>query len=182
MRYPSAAARCLITGSLAVLRLLAPDHLAAQADGTPIRIQTALKPGTWITGAAIGITPDSIGIVPTASADTLRFARSELHTMEVSQGRKSNAGRGALIGGGVVGGLGLVLGVACAATTDESDWVGCGANEVVAITAVGALSGAALGALIGATSHRERWAPARLAPNVSVGGGGRVRVGLKVPF
>jgi hypothetical protein len=156
--------------------------LNTQADGTPIRIQTAAKPGKWITGQAIGITPESVGIISDKSRDTLKYAWSDLHQMDVSAGRRSNAGRGALIGGAVGGGVMLALGVVCVAGTDEGDITGCGGSEVALFTVAGAASGAAVGALIGATSHREKWATLELEPHLSAGLRGRRGVGLTFEF
>lgn len=160
---------CMTRISLAVLlaSLMPVMRLAAQGDGTPIRIQTAAKPGKWITGLAIGITPDSVGIIPLKTQDTLRYPRSALTRMEVSAGRKSNAGRGALIGGAVGGGLMVIFGAACAADTNEDDYVGCEGSDVPMYGLVGAATGAAVGALIGALSHREKWEEVRLEPTAS---------------
>ena len=158
--------------SLAIALLAGLGHaapLAAQADGTPIRIRTAARPGKWITGRAAGITTDSIGIVPDTSADTLRYARNELHRLEVSVGRKSNAGRGALIGGGILGGLGVVLGVACVADTDEGDFIGCEGSDVPLFGLAGAATGAAVGGLIGALSHREKWEAVEIPRSTAAG-------------
>jgi len=150
----------------AIAAAMLPDTtpLAAQADGTPIRVQTAVKPRKWITGRAAGATADSIGVaqshgaVLTRSYDTLRYARTELHRMEVSRGHRSNAGRGALIGGGI----GLVLGLACVESTDDDDWTGCeGGGEVAVIT----LGFGGLGALLGALSHHELWEEVPVRPD-----------------
>ncbi|MDH4130167.1 MAG: hypothetical protein OEV95_00005, partial [Gemmatimonadota bacterium] len=151
----------------ALLSILIPTtRLSAQADGTTIRIKTVKQKGTWITGAAVGITHDSVGIIPARTHDTLRYARSKLHKMEVSRGRKSNAVRG-LIGGAAVG---LALGVACVASTDEDDWAGCeGGGEVAAFT----LTFGALGAGLGALSHRELWEEVPVtSPDAGSAGGG----------
>jgi hypothetical protein len=136
--------------------------LSAQVDGTPIRLQTAAKPGKWITGQAVGITDDSVGIILEKSGDTLRYARADLQRMDVSVGRKSNVGRGAVKGAAIVGGFGLVLGVACVAGTDENDWAGCEGSDVALFTVAGAATGAALGALLGSTAHQEMWQPVEL--------------------
>ena len=153
MRYPPSF---LAAAAIAAAMLPGATQLTAQADGTPIRVQTVAKPKKWVTGRAAGATADSIGVaqshgaVLTRSYDTLRYARAELHRMQVSRGHRSNAGRGALIGGGI----GLVLGVACVGSTDDDDWTGCeGGGEVAVIT----LGLGGLGALLGALSHHEIW-------------------------
>jgi hypothetical protein len=182
MQYLSRASQTSLLAA-ALLSILNPvGRLSAQADGIPIRLQTTAKPGKWITGRAAGVTSDSVTIVPNNTPDTLRFAKGELHRLEASQGRKSNAGKGALIGGAVGGGVMLALGIACAADTSEGDIVGCGGREVAVVTLAGAASGAALGALIGTMSHREKWEAVELGPNVSVGLHGRRGVGLTIKF
>jgi hypothetical protein len=146
-------------------------QITAQTDGTPIRLQTAAEPGKWITGRAAGITTDSIGIVPDASADTLRYARHELQRLKVSVGRKSNAGRGALIGAVVLGGFGAAFGAYGAGVCG-----GCDNNATGTFVAVFGLSGAALGAGIGAAigsgSHREQWEAVAVVPSPASGTGG----------
>jgi hypothetical protein len=164
--------------ALVALTLLAALDLRAQTNGTPIRLQTAAKPGHWITGMAAGAFADSVAIIPRQSPDTLRYARSDLHRMEVSRGRKSNADRGALIGGGIVGAFGLGVGIACA----NDEFLQCTGGDVALVTFTGAVSGAALGALIGALSHRELREDVKVAPHVAGGEGGRVRAGLSLAF
>jgi hypothetical protein len=144
-----------VTSAAAVLStLIAAGPLAAQADGTPVRVQTREDQGRWITGRAVGITADSIGIarmlgpVRKRSNDTVYVARNDLVRMQVSRGRKNNVVRGA-IGGAAVG---LVLGVA-AAVGSEGSMVEFGGGAVAGLT-VG-LGG--LGALFGALSHHEIW-------------------------
>ncbi len=66
----------------------------------------------------------------------------------------SAAGKGAVIGGAVFGGLNLLLGVVILAT-DDSDWYDYDAGQVV----VGTVAGAAVGALLGAAiaSPFKKW-------------------------
>lgn len=156
MKCLSRATRTAISTAALLSILIPPSRISAQADGTPIRVQTLVKKGKWITGRATGVTADSVGIIQssgnvvTRSHDTLRYARTALHRIEISTGHRGNAGRGALIGGGI----GLVLGVACVAATDEEDWGGCeGGTEVAVLT----LGFGGLGALFGALSHHEIW-------------------------
>ena len=166
MKCLSRAVRAAVSLTTLLSILVHTARLSAQADGTPIRLQTIAKKGSWVTGHAAGITADSVGIVQssgnvvTRSHDTLRYARAELHRMEVSIGHRSNAGRGALIGGGI----GLALGVACVAATDEDDWGGCEGGSEVAILTLGF---GGLGVLFGALSHHEIWEEVPLQPSSS---------------
>jgi len=155
--------------------------LSAQADGSLIRLQTAANPGKWITGRAFGITADSIGILPSKSPDTLRYARDELQRMDISQGRKSNAGRFALIGAGA----GLIVGGLWVAAID---WDECDDAESICelvgveIVALSMAGGAGTGAIIGAFSHHEKWKGVKLGPHVSAGLQERRSVVLTVEF
>ncbi|TFG86539.1 MAG: hypothetical protein E4H17_04075, partial [Gemmatimonadales bacterium] len=90
------AVRTATSGAALLFILISVGRLSAQADGSPIRLQTAAKPGKWITGRTVGITADPVGVVQSYGAvltrtyDTLRFARAELHRIEVSGGHRSN--------------------------------------------------------------------------------------------
>ncbi len=133
-----------------------PQHPAAPVDsGSRIRI-TVNKPSKHFF----------IGTLVSADADSLRFADSSgvsaipiasVDRLERSRGRRSNAGRGALIGGLIGAGAGLVLGLA--ASAEEGGWYEVGAEDVaVATVFLGAIAGS-VGALIGAASKGERWEP-----------------------
>ena len=163
------AVRTAISATALLSILISAGRLAAQADGAPIRLQTAVTPGKWITGCAAGITPDSVGIVPDTSADTLRYARTELHRLEVSVGRKSNAGRGALIGAVVLGGFGVAFGAYGASVCG-----GCDDNTTGTFVAGFGLAGAAvragIGAAIGSGKHHEQWRVVEISPPPAAGG------------
>ena len=170
-----------VSFAVLLVHLVPSRAVSAQADGTPIRIQTTARPGKWITGRSAGITADSVRIIPDRTADTLRFDRRELGRLDVSQGRRSYAGRGALIGAGV----GLVIGAAVVATADWdgcSDWEGLcevAGAEIVALSIAG---GAGAGAIIGAFSHHEKWKEVRLEPRISAGPAATLQLGLNVRF
>lgn len=171
MRASPASSKATTIASALLTSLIMCGNLAAQADGTPIRLQTTAKSGKWVTGRAAGITTDSVRIVPDTGADTLRYARNELHRLEVSVGRKSNAGRGALAGGAILGAFGVALGAVAAQGCDD-----CGSNATGAFAAGfglgGAAAGAAIGALIGSGSHREQWQAVEVLPSPAAGTGG----------
>jgi hypothetical protein len=175
------AARTILASSL-LLAFLSPPHLSAQTAGTPIRLQTTTRPGKWITGRSASITADSVMIIPDKTADTLRFDKRELGRLDVSQGRKSYAGRGALMGAGV----GLVAGLAWYAAIDCTDSDNpfeqvCPVlgTELALITTAG---GAAGGAIIGAFIHHEKWKGVKLGTRLSARLQGRRGVGVTVEF
>jgi hypothetical protein len=99
---------------------------------------------------SLRFTTDTAGLVAIPTASVTRFERS--------RGRRSNTGRGALIGGLSFGAAGLILGVA--ASGESSGWGPDIGTEAVALgTLIMGAAGAGLGALIGAASKGERWEP-----------------------
>ena len=169
--------RVAIVGAALLSGAIPAGHLSAKADGTPIRIQTTARPHRWVTGRAAGITGDSVVVVRDKHSDTLRYARTELRRMDVSVGQRSDAGPMAAKGAGMFGLLGLALGLGCA-----SDDNFCDSGDVVAVTAIGAAGGAALGAVIGSFSHHEKWEAVKLGPHVSAGLRGRRSLVLTIEF
>ena len=129
-------------------------------------------------GDVLAITPDALRVQP-PKGTVREIPRAEVQRLERFLGTTRSTGRGALVGGGIGLGFGLLLSVAVLAQ-DEND----GAGPFI----IGApLVGAALGGLIGAGIGwlpRERWTDVRddqLAVAL-VGGGGRVGLGLRVAF
>ena len=80
-----------------------------------------------------------------------------LTSLEFSQGKKSNVGKGALIGALVGAGFGLALGIAVA-VEEDSGWFDYGAEVIPAAMLGGAFWGTAFGLVIGALTPGERWA------------------------
>ena len=99
--------------------------------------------------------------------------------LQVRVGRRSNAGRGALIGGVV----GVALGVACA--SEDAGWFQPSAEECVAVYT---LTGAGTGLLIGALTRSDVWAPTPLPSRRVEPGPGPVvtatpiGIGLRLPI
>jgi hypothetical protein len=87
----------------------------------------------------------------------LRFPVAEIQMLEVSSGRKSQAGRGAMIGGaiGAMPGLLLTFG-------DYSEDVHGDGPSPAAVAAMGAAGGALVGAAIGWALKTEGWLPAEM--------------------
>jgi hypothetical protein len=85
-------------------------------------------------------------------------ATAEVRTLHVINGRRSHAGRGAVIGGVAGAALGLVLGIAAAAEECTGFCVvEVGPEEVVGVTVFLGAVGAGFGALIGSASRGDRW-------------------------
>jgi len=151
---------------IAVLMLMlafaAPAHLAAQdpavAPGSRIRVYAPSINAKRFVAAVVSLDGDSLTLDAEIWRDgawkprlTVPFA--SMNSLEVSRRRHSNAGKGALIGGGV--GAGLVL-----ASLYSCDGYCGGPGEegkAVAGVAIGGALGAGVGALIGLMFHSEDW-------------------------
>ena len=135
----------------------------AQADaGSRIRITTAHGSHR---GTLVSLDGDSLRYTRSGTARVTALPLASVVRLERSAGKRSAAGRGALIGGLLGGGFGLFLGIA--ASTDNSGWWEVGPEDIAAVTAVVGATGAGIGALIGAASKRDRWETVPLSPGVA---------------
>jgi hypothetical protein len=128
-------------------------------EGQRIRITAPVRGLTQITGTFVAIRSDTLLM---ASVDRqLEVPLSTVTRLEVSRGRSSNAGKGALIG--LVGGLvvgGVINYVACnAATSPRTCFESQEGTQYIFLGLWGASGavGALVGALVGANVHRDRW-------------------------
>ena len=120
-----------------------------------------------IYGSVVGIRADTLVVKIQGSDAPTAFPVSSLTKLEVSRGKKSNAGRGALVGGTVFAALALGLGIAdmgreCPPPEPGNPFSGFWCEEteirhVVAATLVCGGLGAGLGALIGWAGKSDRW-------------------------
>jgi hypothetical protein len=107
--------------------------------------------------------------------------------VEIPAGRRSNWDKGARTGAIVGGAVGLLLGAGFAVCNDS---FGCpdspaqAVGAVVATTATVGLVGGIVGALIGATSSRERWqeVQTRRTPIAIAPRGGGIAIAASVAF
>lgn len=154
---------------VAVLALIPPEALAQQV--TPLVPGTRVRVGVPTTadhrGWRISTVEHLTGIVAALRRDTLfvdvggstptPVALSRVSTVEISHGTKSNAGKGALIGGLVGAALGgIAISSACSAEI-LGQQASCNGGEVAGGIVVFGLGGAAAGALIGALIRSEGW-------------------------
>jgi hypothetical protein len=138
----------------------APSPVCAQGDsGIRIRVTTDVpKQKPWV-GTLISAGSDSVRLRP-REGGVISVPSASIIRVERSRGRRNDAGKGAVVGAIILGGTGLLLGIA--ASSDEDSFIEIGAEEVVGVTAVFAAVGAGLGALMGSGSHREQWEPVTL--------------------
>ena len=146
-------------GTLAVLAI------GAQV---PAGESVIVEPGSRVRFSTNSSAPLSIGTVAAIEADTLvlrraddgatlRIPTGELRSLEVSTGKRSQAGRGAMIGTAIGAIPGLLVSFG-----DYSEDVHGDGPSPVAVAAMGAAGGAVLGAAIGWAVKAERWVPAEL--------------------
>jgi hypothetical protein len=156
-------------GVLVFLQLalvLEAQLLAAQVEaGSRVRVTTTpSSPGRRI-GNLVSLDRDTLRWSRRDTASVITVPITSVARLERSTGRRSNTGRGALIGGLIGAGFGLFLGIA--ASTDNSGWWEVGAEDVAAVTAIVGAGGAGVGAIIGSLSKRDRWEPVLLTPRVA---------------
>ncbi len=126
------------------------------------RVRVTTDSGAWV-GTLVQHDSTSITLhgpgLSDSSAVTLPLDR--VRQLEISVGRESNAGKGALIGFGVGAATGLALGIGCASS---DGFFQCTGGEVVEITLLTGLMGGGAGGLLGLASSSERWEKVAAVP------------------
>jgi len=177
--------------SLLVLSLVS---LAAAQGGQAQQDTTGLVPGRRIrvhqhnnkklVGSFVAMDSASLAMVTNAGV-TVRVPRGDVAGLDLSQGTKSNAGKGALTGLLIGAAGGALIGVA-SSSADDGDFIDLSAGEyAVGIGAVFGVLGAGVGALIGSGSRSDKWAPTAwptLSFQPSRRDGGTVALGMHLTF
>jgi hypothetical protein len=181
MDFPSTASLATALALTASANLFAQEGLPV-APGDRVRVaapnivrelmterqrRSLLGPPPPIYGSVVAIRADTLVVKIQGSDAPTAFPVSSVTKLEVSRGKKSNAGRGALIGGTVFAALALGLGIAdmgreCPPPEPGNPFAGFWCEEteighVVAATLVCGGLGAGLGALIGWGAKSDRW-------------------------
>jgi hypothetical protein len=138
------------------------------ATGSDIRYALRSAPYRFARGRLISLDADTLTLERRARGEPAAWAPDRVPTDSIAQlqtlvGAQANAGRGALIGGGI----GLALGALCAIGSNEDEMYAPSPGQCVAS---GIVSGALTGLLIGALSRTDVWAPVPLptrGPNES---------------
>jgi len=130
-----------------ILSLAAQTPMSAEV-GLRVRLKTDAG-SRWLTGTLVGDNGDSLRLQVDDHASPILIARQTVSRFEVSYGRHSHTGTGALIGFGV----GALSGAVYVAK-DAFDYPGAAA---VLGGALFGGAGALLGAVIGAVSHSDDW-------------------------
>jgi len=144
---------------LVVLAIGARAHAGESAVvevGSRVRV-TSNSTAPVSVGTVAAVEDDALVLRRAGEASTLRIPIGDLRRLEVSSGRRSQAGRGAMIGTAIGAMPGLLLSFG-----DYSEDVHGDGPSPVAVAAIGAAGGAAVGAAIGWAVKTERWVPAEL--------------------
>jgi hypothetical protein len=122
-----------------------------QGDRVRVRTSSQSEPAV---GTVQAIDSGHLALVLADRSDSLAIRREAITGLELSQGKRSQVGRGALIGGlaGVVVGF-LAPRVVCDDCYEEEGY----GEFVAASVALFGVVGTGVGALIGATVRKERW-------------------------
>lgn len=166
------------------LRADEPAVAAAPSSGTRVRFETTGEGRR--TGTVVDLDGEALVVRLTRTSAVVRVPLADLGSLEVSAGRRSRAGEGAIIAavpGALFGGyVGLYAGC-----YEQSNCYGSGmAYAALGAFIAGALSGL-VGAAIGALFKTERWERVRVAtPHASFQlgptGQGGLAVGLTLSF
>jgi hypothetical protein len=123
-----------------------------------------------VVGTLTAAGRDSVSILDLDRGRVVTVPITSLGRVEVSEGRHSGAGRGALLGLLAGAGAGIASGlVACGGGACSSSGGDFGSAVVLVLGAGGALGGAGVGALIGAMVRTERWRDVEVSPRHSLG-------------
>jgi hypothetical protein len=149
---------------LVALFVATSSPLAAQEapvePGARVRVKAPPLQPDWVRGTVVGWESGSLVLEPEKpEGDTpLTLARDQITQLDVHRGRKSAAGKGALIGLGSGAVAGFALGfAACAGNTGSpcTNDAGEGSPAGFALALGGV--GAGLGALVGLLFRTDRW-------------------------
>lgn len=169
MRIQSLVLGCLIGFCVAGPELGAQGGLR---EGVRVRVEAPGAPR--VTGVVHAVTPDSIVLFAEPGATRLGIPRSAISRLEVSQGRSASDGakKGALWGGGIFGGLGLIMAALIDSDTSNptNDQYGSsGFTSPYAVAVLIGAEGAGIGAIIGGFVKSEKWDTVNVRPMVGMG-------------
>lgn len=177
---------------LVALCICSNSKLAAQEmppeEGARVRIKAPPSHPKWIKGTLSELPDGLLALTPEAPEDDapLFLSRDQIAELEVYRGRKSAAGKGALIGFGAGAAVGIAVGfIGCEGWTEDCTF-DADAYEVAFIAgAVFGAVGAGVGSLIGLAAGTDDWEPVpveSLRFSVGPGSGGQLTFALSVAF
>jgi hypothetical protein len=153
--------RSLVAAVLVFCSTIAlPSESDVVAVGSRVRVSTPEAGPVPLIGGVVGLEPDAIVVQGEGSQAPRRIPLGPTTSVEISGGRRSKAGRGAVLGAAVGAMPGLLM--------TFGDYNSDPTYSPGAVAAVGAAAGAALGAAVGCALKSERWLPAEV-PSVTAG-------------
>jgi hypothetical protein len=156
--------------------------------GARVRVKAPPSHPNWQNGTLSGWTDESLVLAPEdARIDSpLRLARDQIAELEVYRGRKSAAGKGALVGllFGAATGISLGL-IGCEGFTEDCVYDADAVEVALIFGAVFGAVGAGIGSLIGLAAGMDDWEPVPMEGlRISIGPhpGGRWEFALSATF
>ena len=172
-------------GPLLILLLVgsgaAPLGAQADAAGVGARVRLTPRQGLPVTGTVIAWRPDSIVVV--SEGGELAYARESFRGIEVHAGRGRDTWRGAGIGAGTGGAVGLILGYATSGPEpgafENLETMG----RMYTGGAIGLAVGGVIGAIVGSLHQSDRWRQVSMpAPRIVARPGGGAGAGVALRF
>jgi hypothetical protein len=164
---------------LACASALSASDTTFVSRGARVKVFPSTEGTKPVIGEVVQLTYDTLVIVPEGNGSAQTFYPGDLRKIEVSQGKKSNVGKGAWIGAAAGAVSGFIIGYA-GGPNNYCTEVGCGA----ALAAVFGAGGALVGMGVGVALSGERWAEAELpAPPpvaLNIGKDGSVRLAFSL--
>jgi hypothetical protein len=133
--------------------------------GTRVRITAPGLPGHRMIGTLQTWRPDTIVVTRDSTGDTVYVAMGAVRRLDVSQGVRSNADIGATAG--LVFGLGLDVLVTFAFSRDREYALVAPAVAGYGLVVFGG-GFAAIGGILGSTTHSEHWRQVRLSSRLGI--------------
>ncbi len=177
--------------ALALVAACAPTHVVTTPTpavaGNQVRYARWSDTTEFVRARLLSLDADSLTFERFVPGDPARWVPGALATdsvarLQVRVGRRNNAGRGALFGGLIGAGLGVL----CAADEDAGEWLHPTAGQCML---AGTVTGVGTGLLIGALTGSDVWAPVPLpsrgreqAPSPPPVTSTRSGVGLRIPL
>ena len=121
--------------------------------GSRVRVKTAAVPDVWQTGTLTAWRQDSLDLGIDGGWNRT-IPLPDLVALEISRGSKSNAGKGALIGGIAGAAIGVASSIAIAIADPPE---GAGVGEYAVYSLVVTAAGAGIGGIVGSLARSERW-------------------------
>ena len=155
-----------MTRSLAAVALVLcssgafPSESRVAAVGSRVRVSAPEVGPAPLIGSVVGLESHAVVVQDGSSRTPTRVPLGPTTTIEVSGGRRSKAGRGAVLGAAVGAMPGLLM--------TFGDYNSDPEHSPGAVAAVGAATGAAVGAVVGWALKSEQWLPAGV-PSVTAG-------------